>query len=114
MNLNNWNPLSHFNELRIFPKVLLLVGFIFLGIGINRGLSPQNRTAILSFAIISFSLASHYFSISKDHEIDPPYRNYIVWSNVFWGMLLLIITSAFLLWLYCLMSEHCPIRFLCP
>src|SRR3979490_590188 len=65
MTLRDWNPLSHFRELIAFPKTVFLIGFIFLGVGITRGLSPYNRTVILAFAMIAFSLTVHYLSQSS-------------------------------------------------
>gem|GEM_PF-5956640 len=62
MNLQDWNPLSYFRELRIFPRIVSLIGFIFLGVGIASGLSPHNRTVILAFAMMAFSLTVHYLS----------------------------------------------------
>ena len=110
MTLSDWNPLSHFKELRTFPKVLLLIGFVFLGVGVATGLSPYNRIAILSLGLISFSLACHYFSKSFKHDVYPPYGIYVAWLSLLWSLMLLSVTAAFLAWLCYLTACRCFIH----
>jgi hypothetical protein len=109
MTLQDWNPLPYFRELRTFPKTVFLIGFIFLGVGIARGLSPQNRTVILAFAIIAFSLSVHYLS----HLLYPVTingRTSVRWTNLLWGILMLAVTASFCWWLWIISGRptHLP------
>lgn len=108
MSLNDWNPLSHFRELSIFPRVLLLLGFIFLGFGAAHGLSPYNRTVIVALVIIALSLATHYFSDWSYAIVDG--RTSVKWWNLVRGVLMLGITLVLLWWLWSIMGRptHLP------
>lgn len=108
MSLNDWNPLSHFRELSIFPRVLLLLGFIFLGFGAARSLSPYNRTVILGLAVIALSLATHYFSDWSYAIVNG--RTTVKWWNLIRGVVMLGITTVLLWWLWSIMGRptHLP------
>jgi len=106
---SDWNPLSHFKELRLFPRTVFLIGFVLFSVGVARGVSSDNRTLILSFAIISFSLACQYFSRSIGHESAPPYRSFVYWGRALAGAVLLSVTTGFLFWLHCL-TIRCHFR----
>jgi hypothetical protein len=97
MSLNDRTPLSHFRELSIFPRVLLLLGFIFLGFGAAHGLSPYNRTVVLALVIIALSLATHYFSDWSNAIVDG--RTSVKWWNLVRGVLILGISLVLLWWL---------------
>jgi len=56
MTLQDWNPLSYFRELGLFPKTLFLLRFIFFSVSIKYGLSPYNRLLILALAMIALVL----------------------------------------------------------
>lgn len=101
MTLQDWNPLSYFRELGTFPKTVFLIGFVFLGVGIARGLSPYNRTVILALAMIAFSLTIHYLS-HWSYPVTINGRVSIKWKNLFWGVSLLAITAALGWWLWVL------------
>jgi len=95
----DWNPLSYFRELGTLPKVLLLLGFIFLFAGLAQGASPQNRTIILALGLIAFSLSCHYFSRSLWQEPGPPYRFRFDWWKVSEGIALFLVTLVLVYWL---------------
>jgi len=99
MSLQEWNPLSFFKELGTFPKVLLLLGFVFLGVGIAHGLSPYNRTVVLSLSMIAFSLTAHYLS-HWSYPVQINGQISIKWENLLWGLVMLCVTAAFGWWLW--------------
>ena len=103
---SDWNPLSYFKELRLFPRTVFFIGFVFFWIGVGRGVSCHNGVLILSFAIISFSLACQYFFGSIRQEWGPPYRKFVVWGRALAATTLLVVAAGFLLWAYCL-TTHC-------
>jgi hypothetical protein len=98
MTLQDWNPLSFFKELGPLPKTVLLIGFIFLGVGIARGLSAYNRTVFLSLSMIAFSLAIHYLSNWSDPGSVS--RVSISWGNILRSVVMLGVTTALLWWLW--------------
>ena len=108
MNLQDWNPLLYFRELGTFTRTLFLVSFIFLGVGIARGLSPYNRTAILALAMISITLAIHYFS----HWAYPVRINgpSIKWGNLFRGVAALVTAMALGWWLWVILGRPTQLR----
>lgn len=110
MTLQDWNPLSYFRELGTFPKTVFLIGFVFLGVGIARGLSPYNRTVILALAMIAFSLTVHYLS-HWSYPVTINGRVSIKWTNLFWGISLLATTALFAWWLWVVSGRpnHLPI-----
>lgn len=109
MNLQDWNPLSYFRELQTLPKTVLLIGFIFLGVGIARGLSPYNKTVILALAMIALSLTAHYLS-HWAYPVTTDGRTSIKWTNVFSGILMLVVTASLCWWLWVLSGRpnHLP------
>jgi hypothetical protein len=106
MSLADFNPLSYFKELSIFPRTVFLIGFVFFGIALTHGVSTDNELLLLSFALISFALACHYFSRSLWCESSPPYREHINWKRTTAGVLMLIVTVIFLSYLDQLHRHH--------
>ncbi len=108
MSLTNWNPLSYFRELSIFPRVLLLLGFIFLGFGATRSLSPYNRTVILGLAFIALSFAMHYFSDWSYAIVNG--RTSVKWWNLVRGAIMVGVALILLWWLWSIMGRptHLP------
>jgi len=108
MNLQDWNPLSYFRELGTFTKTLFLVSFIFLAVGVAGGLSPYNRTLILALAMMSLTLAIHYFS----HWAYPVRINRpsIKWGSLLRGIvtLAIAITLGWWLWVISGRPTHLP------
>ena len=109
MTLQDWNPLSYFRELGTFSKLLLLLGFVFLGVGIARGLSPHNRTVILGLATLAGSMSAHYFS-HWSYPVRVHGRISIMWRNLIFGAALLTLTAAFGWWLWVISGRpvHLP------
>lgn len=103
---SDWNPLSYFKELRLFPRTVFFIGFVFFWVGVTRGVSSDNEVLILSFAIISFSLACQYLFRTIRHGSAPPYRNFVVWGRALAAIALLAVAAGFLLWVYCLTTHR--------
>ncbi len=56
------NPFDFFPEFRVFPRILLLGGFIIWIIGLFQAVSFHNPTVVLGTALILFAVSCHYFS----------------------------------------------------
>jgi hypothetical protein len=106
MVLADFNPLSYFKELSIFPRTVFLIGFFFFGIAVARGVTTDNELLFFSLILISFALACHYFSRSLWSESFPPYRERLNWRRVTAGMAMLIVTMFFVLYLDNLHRHH--------
>jgi hypothetical protein len=55
------NPFDFFPEFRVFPRVVLLVGFVLWFIGLYQAVSFRNPTVVLGTALILFAVSCHYF-----------------------------------------------------
>jgi len=104
---SNWNPLPFLKELGTFPKVVIWLGFIFLAVGIARGLSPYNRTVVLALFMIALSLTAHYLS-HWSYPVQINGRISIKWRNLLWGLVMLGATATAGWWLWVISGR--PLR----
>src|SRR5438132_149939 len=72
MNLQDLNPLDYFRELGTFSRLLLLVAFVLLFVGIAQGVTVRNPTLITVVVLIFLSLALHYLSDARELHPNPP------------------------------------------
>jgi hypothetical protein len=110
MTLQEWNPLSFFKELGTFPKILLLLGFVFLGVGIAQGLSPYNRTVVSSLVMVAFSLTAHYLS-QWLYPVQVNGRISVKWGNLLGGLVMLGVTFALGWWLWVISGRPTQLPF---
>jgi len=59
--LRRLNPFDFFPEFRVFPRIVLLVGFIVWLIGLFQAVSFRNPTVVLGATLILFAVTCHYF-----------------------------------------------------
>jgi hypothetical protein len=109
MTLQDWNPLGHFRELRLFSRTLFLLGFLFFGVALLRGVSPQNKLLFVSLSMIAFSLAAHYLAQWR-YPVVINGRVSIKYSNILRGFVMLAVTGALLWWLWIIAGQprHLP------
>jgi hypothetical protein len=112
MGLEDLNPLSYFKELSIFPRTVFWIGVVFFGIAVTRGVSSDNELLLLSFVLISFALAAHYFSRSTWNEPSPPYKERINWKTACAAVVMICVTVAFAMWLDQVHSRHALLKHL--
>jgi hypothetical protein len=59
--LRRLNPFDLFPEFRVFPRIVLLAGFILWLIGLFQAVSFHNPTVVLGTALILFAASCQYF-----------------------------------------------------
>ncbi len=59
------SPFDFFSELRVFPRVALLMGFVLWLVGLFQAVSFHNPTVVLGTSLILFAVACHYFGHSR-------------------------------------------------
>jgi hypothetical protein len=95
----SWNPLSSFQEMGTLSKVLLLLGFAFLGTVLARGASFSDQMLPASLAFIFLSLAVHYFSECRQTvSYDDESTTVTDWGKVATGTAMTLITAGLILW----------------
>jgi hypothetical protein len=93
------NPLSSFQEMGTLPKVLLLLGFIFLSTALLRGASFSDPMLPVSLALISLSLVVHFFSESRKTVTDGMYSSTVTDKGKMWGGIVLsVVTIVLMVW----------------
>src|SRR6266567_4346913 len=100
MRLSDFNPLEHFKELTIFPRVVFLLGFIVLFVGIAQGSTIYNKTTTAGVALIMFGVSCQYFSTCRWHEPYEPYRMHFDGLILLRAFLTLIVASGIAVWAY--------------
>lgn len=96
---DGWNVLSSFQEMGTFSKVMLLLGFLFVGAVLARGASLSDRLLPVSLALISLSLAVHYLSKGRTTVTDGSHS--IVsfdWGKSWSGIAMVVITVGLVVW----------------
>jgi hypothetical protein len=95
----NWNPLSSFQEMGTLSKVLLLLGFVFLGTVLTRGASFSDPMLPASLAFIFLSLAVHYFSECRQTvSYDDEPTTVTDWGKIATGAVMSLITAGLIVW----------------
>ena len=59
--LRRLNPFDFFPEFRVFPRIVLLVGFVLWFVGLFQAVSFHNPTVVLGTTLILFAVSCHYF-----------------------------------------------------
>src|SRR6266849_2433207 len=95
----NWNPLSSFQEMGTLSKVLLLLGFVFLGTVLTRGASFSDPMLPASLAFIFLSLAVHYLSECRQTvDYDDESTTVTDWGKIAIGTVMSLITAGLIVW----------------
>ena len=93
------NPLSSFQEMGTLPKILLLLGFVFLVTALLHGASFSDRMLPVSFAFISLSLTVHYFSECRKTVMDGQFSVKVTdKGKVASGIVMSVVTVALAIW----------------
>ena len=110
MNLNDWNPLPYFKEIKsTVPKLLFILGFVFLAVAIPRGISPYNKTFFVALVVFALALTTHYFS-QWSYPVRINGRISIKWTSLVKGTAMLMVTAAFLWWLWVISGRPIILR----
>jgi hypothetical protein len=65
LELRRLNPFDFLFGFRVFPGIVLLMGFILSFIGLFQAVSFHNPTVVLGSTLILFAVACHYFGHSR-------------------------------------------------
>lgn len=96
---DGWNVLASFQEMGTFSKVLLLLGFVFVGAVLVHGGSLSDRLLPVGLTLISLSLAVHYFSESKITVADAYHSVTVFDKGEIWsGITMVVITVGLIIW----------------
>jgi len=102
MPLSDLSPLSYFKELHLLPRVVFTIGgALFFG-----GLVIKDwRIVLLGAGLLLVSVGYNFFAGLIWHEPGPPYTPHMSWSNLFQG-LLAIVLGAFALYVVVYNYRH--------
>jgi hypothetical protein len=92
MALSDFNPLSYFTELDVFPRTVFGAGVLFLFVAVARGVAPV--LLFVALGLIFIALAFHFFSHCVWSDPQEPYGSRL-WAEGIVYLILCTLVAVF-------------------